>query len=253
MEEEKDLFGENIAAILAIGGKTPKAGTKQKTTVDEAVRQRSQRKLLRVTFPDSKVICYNRATTTFTMVLRRIGPEKVATVGLEANRYPLVLKDVPESLKDSCEPLDDGWFANLRGSDTNIKYRQLLVINEKLDLGLKIEIGSDFETTKSVQFGKSRAISDNLLVKFPDGTFVGGEKAIDTYRGTIKKIGIDLIQRKGLEFAGKQIISLSKLYNGQEQVGPHQWLTIPGTTKDKARLLKSIALMLHLNLEITII
>lgn len=253
MDNEKDLFGENISAILAIGGKKQDASTQPKNTVDDSMRQRAKQKVLRVTFPDGKVFCYNRAITTFTEVLRYIGPDKVATVGLEANRYPLVLKDVPEDLKKGCEPLDGGWYANLRGSDTDIKYRQLLVINDKLDLNLVVEMGSDFETTKKVQFGKTRKTQDSMLVKFPDGTFIGGENPIDTYRDTIKQIGVDVIQRKGIEIAGKQLISLSKRYSNQEEIGSHQWLTIPGTTKDKVKWLRSLALMLHLKLEITTI
>lgn len=253
MDNEKDLFGENINAILAIGGKKADASAQPRDTVDDSIRQRAKRKVLRVVFPDGKVFCYSSATTTFTEVLRFIGPDKVATVGLEANRYPLVLKDVPEELKSGCEPIDNGWYANLRGSDTNIKYRQLLVINDKLDLNMKIEMGSDFNTTKKVQFGRTRKSKEDILVKFPDGTFMGGENPIDTYRDTIMKIGVDVIQRKGIEIAGKQLISLSKRYSNQEEVGPRQWLTIPGTTKEKMKWLKMLALMLHLNLEITTI
>lgn len=253
MGNEKDLFSDNISVILAIGGKKADASAQSKNTVDDNTRQRAKRKLLRVTFTDGKVFCYNNATTTFTEVLRYIGPDKVATVGLEANRYPLVLKDVPEGLKKGCEPLDDGWYANLRGSDTNIKYRQLLLINTSLKLNMKVEMGSDFETTKKVQFGRVRKYRESLLVQFPDGTFVGGENPIDTYRDTITKIGADVIQRKGIEIAGKQLISLSKLYSNQEEIGYHQWLTIPGTTKEKVKWLNSIALRLHLKLEITTI
>lgn len=253
MENEKDLFGDNISAILAIGGKKTNASAQTKNIIDDSIRQRAKKKVLRVTFPDGKVFCYNNATTTFTEALRYIGPDKVATVRLEANRYPLVLKDVPEELKKGCEPLDDGWYANMRGSDTNIKYRQLMVINDQLELNMKVEMGSDFETTKKVQFRRTRKAQDSMLVKFPDGTFVGGENPIDTYRDTIRKIGIDVIQRKSIEIAGKQIISLSKLYSNQEEMEPHQWLTIPNTTKEKVKWLKSLVLMLHLKIEITTI
>lgn len=253
MDSEKDLFDNNISAILAIGGKKQNTDSRPKNAVDDSIRQRAKHMVLKVTFPDGKVFCYNRATTTFTEVIRYIGCEKVASVGLEANRYSLILKDVPEELKSSCEPLDDGWYANMRGSDTSIKYRQLQVINRVLDLNLMVEMGMDFETTKKVQFGRTRKIRESMLVQFPDGTFVGGDNPIDTYRDTIMKIGVDVIQRKGIEIAGKQLISLNKRYSNQEEIGSYKWLTIPGTTKEKMKWLKLLALTLHLKLEITTI
>ena len=38
--------------------------------VDENVRQRRMRRLLRVTFPDGKVLCYKSATMTFVEALQ---------------------------------------------------------------------------------------------------------------------------------------------------------------------------------------
>ena len=40
---------------------------------DEQIRTRAKKKLVRVTFPDGEVICYNNATSTMIAALNKIG------------------------------------------------------------------------------------------------------------------------------------------------------------------------------------
>ena len=45
---------------------------------DEQIRTRAKKKLIRVTFPDGEVICYNNATSIKLAALNRIGLDKFA-------------------------------------------------------------------------------------------------------------------------------------------------------------------------------
>lgn len=251
MYSDKDLFGENIEAILNIGGK--KAKERPRNIIDDRVRQRSQKQLLRVTFPDGKVFCKNSVTLTFTETLRYIGAERVASVGLLWGHGPLLMQEVPAKIKDACKLLDEGWYVNLLGSDTSNKYRQLIAINEALELSLRIDIGTDLETDGTKGFSKTSRTSQSMLVKFEDGTYIGEPSVLSTYVETIKRIGVDVLQRKGLELGGKPLITASNLYNGQVEISKFQWLTVPGQTKDKVKWLKMIATMMHIKLEVTLI
>ena len=91
------------------------------------------------------------------------------------------------------------------------------------------------------------------MVKFPDGEYVANDSALDTYLETIWKLGIDDIMRKHLTWGGKDLITTSQVANGQIQVGERRWVMVPNITKDKAKLLRVVAAMLHIKLEITII
>lgn len=246
-----DSFEDNIAAILEIGGK--KSKERPRNIIDDSVRQRSQKQLLRVSFPDGKTFCMASVTQTFTETLRYIGANRVASVGLIWSHYPLVTKDVPEIKHDGWKFLGDGWYVNVLGSNTDNKYIQLKSISDALGLCLNVEIGTDFKVDKAKGFGKTTRQTQSLLVKFEDGSYVGESSSTETYVETIKRIGADMLQRKGLELGGKPLFTASNIYSGQVELSKHQWLTVPAQTKDKAKWLKMIATMTRVKIEVSII
>lgn len=50
---------------------------------EEVKRSRAKKKLLRVTFPNGKVICYNNATSTMIAVLNEIGEDRFSSIKLD--------------------------------------------------------------------------------------------------------------------------------------------------------------------------
>ena len=47
---------------------------------DGQIRSRAKKKLIRVTFPDGEVICYNNATSTMIAALNKIGSDKFPSI-----------------------------------------------------------------------------------------------------------------------------------------------------------------------------
>lgn len=150
------------------------------------------------------------------------------------------------------KPVCNGWYLNTQSNSDN-KYLQLRSISDQLSLGLVVELGTDFETQINPNKEKKSRTKDKLLVKFPDGEFVANDSALDTYLETIWKLGVDDIMRKHLTWGDKDLITTSQVANGQIQVGERRWVMVPNITKDKAKLLRVVAAMLRINLEITII
>ena len=215
-------------------------------------KHRAPKRLLRVTFPDGKELCYKNATVTFMETLRRIGIEKLQTIDLVCSHIPLIGKEFYPKFKAYQKELGNGWYV-MTQSDTDQKFRQLLSIKQQLNLDIKIEMGTDFETDKCKMFQKSKKMSNCLLVKFPDGEYVGGQNPIDTYIEALKKIGFETLLKRNVQIAGKQLITSSKMYNGQVEIESNKWLTIPGLTKEKIKSLRVIGSYMHLDLEITLI
>lgn len=220
--------------------------------MDENLRQRAQKKLLRVTLPDGKVLCYKSATVTLIETLVAIGSQHFDEINLESCHLPLLSKEIYPRYKEWMKPVTDGWYINTQ-SDTSQKYLQLRSIKDQLGLNIEVEIGTDFITSDDKVIQRTKKAEDKLLVKFPDGSYVAGESVTESFLETIWKIGPDDIKRKDLEFMGKPIITLSKMANTQIQVGVNRWLTVPNTTKDKCRMLRYISTLMKLNLEISII
>ncbi len=220
--------------------------------MENNLRQKSKKKLLRVTMPNGNVICHKSVTMTFIDVLKEIGSQYFDRITLEVGHLPMLSKEIYPKFKDYMKPVSDGWYVNIQ-SDTAQKYLQLNSIKDELGLDIDIEVGSEFITSdvKVVQKGKTR--SDKLLVKFPDGEFIGGENPIDTFLESIWKIGTDNIFRKGLQYKDKPLITTRKQYNSQIQIDKNYWLTIPPQTKDKFKMLRIIDAVMRLNLEVSII
>ena len=219
---------------------------------EEKHRVRAKKKLIRVTCPNGKVICYNNTTSTMINVLTEIGSDKFPAINLELCHLPLLSKEIYPQYKEWMKPVCDGWYLNAQ-SNSDSKYLQLRSINEQFSLGLNIELGTDFETEKKPIKEKKSRTKDKLLVKFPDGEYVGNDSAMETFLEVVWKLGIDDIMRKNLTWGSNSLITTSKVINSQVQVGENRWIIVPSTTKDKVKLLRVIMALLHTNLEITII
>lgn len=220
--------------------------------MEDNLRQRAKRNLLRATFPDGKVICHKSATMTFIEALAEIGSDKFDMITTENCHLPLLSREIYPKYKDWMKPVCDGWYVNAQ-SDTEQKYMQLTSIKKQLDLNIEVEMGADFITSDVKVVQKSKKRDNKLLVKFPDEEYIGGENPIDTFLETIWKIGVDELKRKGIEYCGKPMVTFYKQFIGQVQVGENRWLTIPPQTKDKLKMLRVISSTMRLGLEISII
>lgn len=221
---------------------------------DEKVGRRgySQKKLLRVTFPDGTVLCYKNVTMTFVEALRKIGVDKLQNVHLDIYKRPIITREIYEGFEADIKPLDNGWYVFACGDSTEKYLRLTTIINQLQVEGITVEIGTDFETSNIKGFSKARKKVGGLLIQFADGEFVGGESPKDSYIQALTKIGLDTICYKGFEDRGEELVTRYNKYKGQVQSGG-KWITVPGQTKDKIRALERISQKLNLGLKITII
>lgn len=221
---------------------------------DEKVGRRgySQKKLLRVTFPDGSVLCYKNVTMTFVEALRKIGVDKLQNVHLDIYKRPIITREIYEGYEADIKPLDNGWYVFACGDSTEKYLRLTTIINQLQIEGITVEIGTDFETSNIKGFSKARKKVGGLLIQFADGEFVGGESPKDSYIQALTKIGLDTICYKGFEDRGEELVTRYNKYKGQVQSGG-KWITVPGQTKDKIRALERISQKLNLGLKITII
>lgn len=218
---------------------------------DTNYRMRAKRKLLKVVFPNGKEFCFSNVTTTMIEVLKEIGKERFPEITLEMCKLPLVSQEIYPNFKAYMKPICDGWYLNGQ-SNTDTKYLQLRAINDLLQLGLTIELGEDFEPQQNPNKGTRTRSRDKLLVKFPDGEYIANDNSIDTFLEAVRKIGINEIARKDIQWCGRSLITPYKENNYQVQIDTNCWINAPGTTKDRAKLLRVIALHLKLNLEISV-
>ena len=218
--------------------------------MEEVKRVRAKKKLIRVTFPSGKVICYKSTTDTMVAVLQELGEGVISKIRLELCHLPLVSKEIYPKYRKWMKPICEGWYINTQ-SNSDSKFLQLKAINEQLSLNLRIELGDDFEADENPNKEKRTKSKDKLLVKFPDGQYFANNSTLDTFLEVVWEIGIDNIKRKELSWGGNPLVTTSKMFNNQVQVDSQRWIVVPNTTKDKVKLLRVIGAMLHINMEIT--
>lgn len=219
---------------------------------EEVKRSRAKKKLLRVTFPNGKVICYNNATSTMIAVLNEIGEDLFSSVKLEMCHLPLLSKEIYPKYQKDMKPICEGWYLNAQ-SNSDTKFLQLMSINDQLELGLKIELGADFETVEEPEKERKTRGRDKLLVKMPDGEFIANDSALETFLEVIWNLGIEDIRKKNLSWSGNPLITSQKMVYNQVQIDNDRWIIVPNTTKEKVKLLRVIGAMLHIKMDINVI
>ena len=218
--------------------------------MEEVKRDRARRKLLRVTFPNGKVLCYKSTTDTMIATMQELGDDVIANIKLLSCHLPLLSKEIYPKYKEWMKPVCNGWYLNTQ-SNSDTKFLQLNAINEQLSLGLKIELGEDFVAQDNPNKEKRNRTKGEILVKLPDGQCFANNSITNTFLEVIREIGIDKIKQKELTWCGKPLITTSKMFNGQVQIDNERWFIVPNTTKDKVKLLRVIGAMLRINMEIT--
>ena len=218
--------------------------------MEEVKRDRAMRKLLRVTFPNGKVLCYKSTTDTMIATMQELGDDVIANIKLQSCHLPLLSKEIYPKYKEWMKPVCNGWYLNTQ-SNSDTKFLQLNAINEQLSLGLKIELGEDFIAQDNPNKEKRTRTKGEILVKLPDGQCFANNSITNTFLEVIRGIGIDKIKQKELTWCGKPLITTSKMFNGQVQIDNERWIIVPNTTKDKVKLLRVIGAMLRINIEIT--
>lgn len=218
--------------------------------MEEVKRDRARRKLLRVTFPNGKVLCYKSTTDTMIATMQELGDGVIANIKLQSCHLPLLSKEIYPKYKEWMKPVYNGWYLNTQ-SNSDTKFLQLNAINEQLSLGLKIELGEDFVAQDNPNKEKRTRTKGEILVKLPDGQCFANNSITNTFVEVIREIGIDKIKQKELTWCGKPLITTSKMFNGQVRIDNERWIIVPNTTKDKVKLLRVIGAMLRINMEIT--
>lgn len=174
--------------------------------MEEVKRGRAKKKLLRVTFPSGKVICYKSTTDTMVAVLQELGEDVISKIELELCHLPIVSKEIYPKYRKWMKPICDGWYINTQ-SNSDSKFLELKSINDQLSLNLKLELGADLDAEDKPDKEKRIKSKDKLLVKFPDGQYFANNSTLDTFLEVVWEIGIDNIKRKDLSWGGNPLIT----------------------------------------------
>lgn len=109
--------------------------TRQPNKAKEERGPKAPAKVLRVTFPDGRIICHNKAAQTLFDVVEYIGFERVEQLQWSVSSQPFVSREpYPRGQQEK-----DGWYVTTH-SNTESKKRQIERLSELFGLDLKVEV-----------------------------------------------------------------------------------------------------------------
>lgn len=97
------------------------------------------RSKIRVTFPDGHISQPTRVLDVLLEVIRLAGAERVRELNISSCGDNLIIKNPAPRYQKSCKYIGNGWFCNTN-TPTERKFAQITEINNRLMLGLKVEI-----------------------------------------------------------------------------------------------------------------
>lgn len=210
--------------------------------------------LIKVTFPDNEEICFKSPVNTVIAVLQKIGIERFPEITMLIRKRPLVSQEIFPELKRYAKEIVPGWYY-ITQSDTREKTAQLININRMLNLGLKIEVSSDFKGSPDPKIEGTTRPKNKLIVTMPDGDVIEYESYKDVFMACIDKLGPRIVmQRANLDLAkNRPLITVTNVDGNRLKIGDFMYLTIPYTAKEAKKVLDFIGKRLGVNLSTTVV
>ena len=177
--------------------------------------QRKKKSILRVEFPDGRIIQHPVAADTFAQVINEHYPELIEEIGIIHAGVPLVSKKLDDKYADYQKPIDDGWyvFTNIR---TEKKQEDLQKISEALGLDLKVSVVDPddgaivipHDIVGGYNTSSSRA---KIKVQFPDGRTILPNKVLETLVEVVKFAGPERVRTLNINVCGDNMITKSPI------------------------------------------
>ena len=196
---------------------------------------------IKVTFPNGETVCKSSAINTTLEVLRRIGSDRFAEITLTQSGLPLISQTVYPSHRKYTKEICDGWhYIHLGDTDTQVC--KLRAISSMLDLGLKVESGTNFTFDRVTSGSRQARPKKTLFVEFNDGTVFNYNCHLDTFKACIYKIGPDAIMRANNFNVNGSTMLITTMPAQKEafKVGANRYLTLPNCAKETYKLLNVI-------------
>lgn len=94
---------------------------------------------LRITFADGSVIQERNAAESFVAFVRRVGVERVRSLGLKQCKIPLVSNTLDKKYGDKQKSLGNGWYL-MTNTSTQSKHKDIEFIANAFNINVKVDI-----------------------------------------------------------------------------------------------------------------
>ena len=175
------------------------------TSVGEQ-KTKGKSEVLRVEFPNGKVVQCNRATDTYVEVIEYAGPSAVNALGITHAGVNIVADSYDTQYASAQRKISDGWLV-FTNTSTRQKHQDLLLISEKLDLNIVVNLIST-STGEIIEAEEAVSISTRakLEVRFPDGKIIQPNRVYEAVVEVVKYAGPERVRELNITTCGDNLV-----------------------------------------------
>ena len=238
-----DDEGENILDILS-----------EENSSSEP--QKSKTEILRVEFPDGRVIQHKKVVDTFIEIIENNFPDLIHELDIQHAGINLVTKERSEQYASSQREIVDGWYV-FTNISTRKKREDLLRISNELDLGLKIDIVS-IATGEIVELDNTATTSSRqkIRVVFPNGKTIQPKKVLDALVEVVQYAGPERVHGLHIIVCADNLITntpIPRYAKACKAVGNGWFVNTYSSTQTKYEQIQQISDRLELGLLVEMI
>ena len=205
--EVEDFYGERYSTMdmgewmklfKAIDWNNPYVSLSPSKENKPTEKTKSKTEILRVEYPDRRVVQYPKAIDTFVEVIENNYPDLIHELNILHASVNLVTKERSLQYASAQREIAGGWlvFTNI---NTRRKREDLIKISNELELDLKVDIVS-VATGEIINLEDEPSTSTRQKIKvtFPDGRTIQPNKVLETLVEVVKYAGPERVRDLGI-------------------------------------------------------
>ena len=249
-------MGEWMRLFKAIDWNNPYVSLSPTEENKPTERTKSKTEILRVEYPDGRVVQYQKAVDTFVEVIENNYPDLIHELNILHANVNLVTKERSHQYASAQREIADGWlvFTNI---NTRRKREDLIKISNELELDLKVDIVS-VATGEIINLEDEPTTSTRQKIKvtFPDGRTIQPNKVLETLVEVVKYAGPERVRELGIIVCADNLVLKTpkpRYAKACKPVGDGWLVNTCSDTPTKYEQIKQISDRLKLNLTVSII
>ena len=224
---------------------------------EEVKASKRKTHILRVVFPDGRVVEDKNVSTTYCEFIKEVGAEEISILGISHAGVNIVSKELDSKYANYQRDIGDGWYV-MTNSSTPIKYQDLQKIIEEYGLDISVSLVSlDSSNTPSLPIpNEKNGKREKIRVVFPDGRCIQPTKVLEALIEVVKYAGVERVRSLNIICCADNLILKNpapRYINPSKPVGDGWLCNTCSDTRTKYDQIKTISDKLSLDLEVELI
>lgn len=224
---------------------------------EEVKASKRKTHILRVVFPDGRVVEDKNVSTTYCEFIKEVGAEEISILGISHAGVNIVSKELDSKYANYQRDIGDGWYV-MTNSSTPIKYQDFQKIIEEYGLDISVSLVSlDSSNTPSLPIpNEKNGKREKIRVVFPDGRCIQPTKVLEALIEVVKYAGVERVRSLNIICCADNLILKNpapRYINPSKPVGDGWLCNTCSDTRTKYDQIKTISDKLSLDLEVELI